>query len=65
MVLTGRIPGELALEFDVLAAAIPKWVRQADRDEGRRTDSLTSEERQKLVRLGRENQQLREEREAL
>jgi len=38
---------------------------QADRDEGRRADGLTTAERQELVRLRRENRQLKMERDIL
>jgi len=61
----GARPGELAREFEASAQAIRNWVRQADRDAGQRTDGLTTAERQELVRLRRENRQLREEREIL
>jgi transposase len=40
-------------------------VRQADLDEGRRSDGLTTEEREELGRLRRENARLRTEREIL
>ena len=65
LVRTGRTPGELAGEFECSASAIRNWVRQADRDEGRREDGLTSLERKELRELRRENRQLREEREIL
>lgn len=65
LVRTGRTPGELAREFECSAQAVRNWVRQADRDEGRREDGLTSAEREELRRLRRENRQLREEREIL
>ena len=65
LVRAGRTPGELAREFECSAQAIRNWVRQADRDEGRREDGLTSAEREELRRLRRDNRQLREEREIL
>jgi transposase len=65
LVRAGRSPEELAREFEPSAQAIRNWVGQADRDEGRRSDGLTSAEREELRRLRRENRQLRQEREIL
>ena len=65
LVRAGRSPGELAREFEPSAQAIRNWVRQADLDEGRRGDGLTTQEREELARLRRENRQLRLEREIL
>ena len=65
LVRAGRRPEELAKEFEPSAQSIRNWVRQADLDEGRRHDGLTSDERQELTRLRRENRILREEREIL
>jgi len=62
---SGRTPEELAKEFEPSAQSIRNWVAQADRDEGRRADGLTSAERTELSRLRRENRQLRLEREIL
>jgi transposase len=61
----GRPMEDLAREFDVSANSIRNWLRQADLDEGRRADGLTTEEREELRRLRRENKQLRLEREIL
>ena len=47
------------------AQTIRNWVAQADRDEGRRNDGLSTVEREELRRLRRENRRLREEREIL
>ena len=65
MVRAGRQPGELAEKFEPTAQSIRNWVAQADRDEGRREDGLTTAERQELNRLRRENRQLRLERDIL
>ena len=65
LVRAGRTPEELAKEFEPSAQAIRNWVRQADRDEGRRADGLTTAEREELRRLRRENKQLKLEREIL
>ena len=65
LVRAGRSPEELAREFEPSAQAIRNWVAQADRDEGRRSDGLTSVEREELRRLRRENRRLRQEREIL
>ena len=65
MVKAGRTPEELSKEFEPSATTIHNWMRQADLDSGKRTDGLTTEERQELVRLRRECRVLREERDIL
>ena len=65
LVRSGRTPEQLGKEFEPSAQAIRNWVAVADRDEGRRTDGLTTVEREELGRLRRENKQLRLEREIL
>ena len=62
---SGRAIRELAREFECSDQTLRNWVRQADLDEGRRDDGLTSAEREALRRLRRENRRLREEREIL
>ena len=65
LVRTGRDPESLARDFEPSAQSIRNWLAQADRDEGRREDGLTTDERQELARLRRENRRLKEEREIL
>jgi transposase len=55
----------VARQFEPSAQAIRGWVKQAARDAGQRTDGLTTEEREEVRRLRRENRTLREEREIL
>jgi transposase len=57
-VRAGQTPEELGRKFEPTAQSIRNWVRQADLDAGKRTDSLTSEERVEFVRLRRENRTL-------
>jgi transposase len=65
LVRQGRTPEELSREFEPTAQAIRNWVGQTERDEGGREDGLTTNEREELQRLRRENERLREEREIL
>jgi len=65
LVRVGRSPEKLAEEFEPTAQSIRNWVAQADRDSGRRTDGLTTAEREELERLRRENRQLKFERDIL
>ncbi len=65
LVRAGRTPEELSREFEPTAQSIRNWVVQADRDEGRRKDGLTTAERQEVVKLRREVRRLREERDIL
>ena len=65
LVRSGRSPDALAKEFEPSGQSIRNWVAQADRDEGRRTDGLTTDERAELQRLRRDNATLREERDIL
>jgi transposase len=62
---TGRSVGQVAKELDLTETAVRQWVRRADLDAGRRTDGLTTAEREELRRLRREVRELREEREIL
>jgi transposase len=65
LVRAGRTPEELSREYEPSAQAIRNWAAQAERDEGTRSDGLTSQEQEELKRLRRENKQLRLEREIL
>lgn len=65
LVRAGRSAESLSREFEPTAQTIHNWVKQADLDEGRRADGVTSAEREELRRLRRENRRLREEREIL
>jgi transposase len=68
LVRAGRDPEDLAKEFEPTAQSIRNWIAVADKREGRRpeaSDALTSAEREELLKLRRENKQLRLERDIL
>ena len=65
LVRSGRSPDSVAEEYEPSGQSIRNWVRQPERDAGRRLDGLNSEEKDELRRLRRENRKLREEREIL
>ncbi len=67
-VRAGRDPDDLAREFEPTAQSIRHWVGVADRRDGRREEKVevvTPAERDELIRLRRENKQLRQERDIL
>jgi transposase len=65
LVRSGRTPEELSREYEPTAQTIHNWVKQADIDGGLRSDGLTTEEREELRQLRRENKRLRMEQEIL
>ena len=65
LVRAGRTPEELSREFEPTAQSIWNWVRQAERDQGVRTDGPTTDEKEELRHLRREVRVLREEKEIL
>jgi transposase len=61
-----RSAGQVARDFDLTETAVREWVKQAGRDAGTRRDGgLTTDERQELAQLRRENRRLREDVEVL
>jgi transposase len=61
-----RSIAQVARDFDLTETAVREWVRQAERDNGTRTDGgLTTAEREELNRLRREARRLREDVEIL
>lgn len=62
---SGKPHAELARELGMTGETLRQWLKQADLDEGKRSDGLTSDEQEELRRLRRANRILREEREIL
>jgi transposase len=48
-----RSIGQVAVDFSLTETAVREWVKQADIDDGRRSDGLTTAEREELSRLRR------------
>ncbi len=63
---SGKPLPALAADLGVSTEALRHWLRQADADEGRgQSGDLTTDEREELRRLSRENHILKQEREIL
>jgi len=62
---SGRSIPQIADELGVSPQSLRTWVKQSQLDGGERRDGLTSEEREELLRLRRENRRLEQEREIL
>src|SRR5512144_543344 len=65
MLRAGRTPRELAESLGVSEQTLRNWRRQDQVDRRERDDGLTSDERDELRRLRRENMRLRQERDLL
>jgi transposase len=69
MVELVRQPGHsvpsVARDYDLTETALRAWVKQADLDDGRRSDGLTTEERDEMARLRKELRRAEEERDIL
>ena len=61
----GRTVAAVARELDLTDTAFRKWVEQARADRSAGKTGVTSEEREELARLRKENRQLRMDREIL
>jgi transposase len=65
MLRAGRTPRELSESLGVSEQTLRNWRRQDQVDRHERDDGLTSDEREELRRLRRENARLKQERDLL
>jgi transposase len=65
MLRAGRTPRELAQSLGVSEQTLRNWRRQDQADTHERDDVITSDERDELRRLRRENARLKQERDLL
>jgi transposase len=63
--ISSKSQRQIAEDLGISDVTLRNWVKQAERDEGTRPDGLSTDEREELARLRRENQTLRMEREIL
>lgn len=62
---SGRPVAHVAADLGLPSETLRKYVRQVEANEGRRSDMLTSEEREEIRKLRKENQELRRANEIL
>jgi transposase len=62
---SGRPIAHVAADLGLPSETLRKYVRQIEANEGRRADLLTTQEREEIRRLRRENQELRRANEIL
>lgn len=62
---SGRTPSELADEFEPTEQTIRNWMKQADRDDGKTADRLSTDEREELRALRKKLRQMKQERDIL
>jgi transposase len=63
--ISSKSQRQIAEDLGISDVTLRNWVKQAERDEVRNPDGLSTDERGELARLRRENQTLRMEREIL
>ena len=61
----GRIPSDLAEEFEPTETPIRNLIKQVDRDEGKSAEGLSSDERKELRDLRKKLRELKQERDIL
>ena len=61
----GNTAGSVARDLGLTETAVRSWAKQADRDQGRRSDGLTSEQLSEMAQLRKELREAREERDIL
>jgi len=63
--ISSKSQHQIAEDLGISDVTLRNWIKQAERDEGKRPDGLSTDEREELARLRRENQTLRMERKIL
>ena len=62
---SGKSQRELAKDLSISTNSLREWIKRGDLDAGRRSDGLTSTEREELARLRRQVRVITEERDIL
>ena len=61
----GNTAGSVARDLNLTETAVRSWAKQADVDQGRRSDGRTSEQLSEMAQLRKELREAREERDIL